>query len=1370
MKPMPNILLVDDDPGILQRLSTELEQRYLVHPCLNGEDAFKKIKLTPGGFRFAMIDYRLGAGASSGLEIVRSLAESSRETFILLYSNVLAETPEEVARRQFTAYDAGAHRFLQRQSGEETLAMREFVSEMMQLESMRERIKEFYENRQHIPSVLQLLHLGVDIIDRHHKVWYMNDEMRRITGIGADAIPKRPCFDWHGYKIGPCPGCLICYAASLKDPVPTRIFLSPLPKRGPGLFYLRIWTLPVTDEMGKVICGSDHSPLAITETVEDLMGSEQLSRISAEDMLGYVAIAINERLRPGFKRIQPFKHVAIYVSERNQIAQRLTLTASASYDSPNSAFLRTSIDPESMPKFQQVLFDAKTRNIGTFIEGEQTDASRIGNDSRPRIYWAALGRDGALSAMVCVSGDQLTEEDLGILPPYVAEVARIVAEHRRKERPEAIALRTEDEELARIDRRIVVADGSPHEVLKLLLTEACRLSGSFAGHLREQRGNDVALLRLGPHEYDAYEQVAQSYRPLTHLSSLATRTILSGVELVVNDVTPRKEAFDHDRRALSPPARAVVDRAQSICFLPLVFDDKCLGVIGLHNDRPHGFPEEILRLLRELARRATMALHDLQVGREQEERDRYLEVSDKITRLLVAHPFDLRAIVEGTAKILVDKGGYFRVLICLVNARRTHIQAVASHCADPSKDFKAHPGFRTNFPLRKPQADIQPSVVKSGEACRIDDATVDRPKKPKTQTVNCRVLGMKAICVMPLCLGKEVIGTLHVERCDKERVDDWELKHLQTVADRIAVVFHQAERVVLQEMALRTISDHIRIISPLNEVLFLNRGHIQGWLQTPLSSSVLGSVVGPVGKRLYRLAKRADEDQVRHFVRVTEAGETKAYDWELKKIRDFRQHLPLVFEGADSCIGFIERALDLSGIYDLSNRLREWLLCQGMSPLAKKILAYLKKLGFRWASLYLVSQNDQGAVLRSYREFGLRNVKNQKHFREGGISFLKNGPDDQPWFVLEKGIELAAFQIDQTVPEGRVRELPERQGVPRFGVSKVQYGRELEKDDQEWLEIALLVGPEQIGKITLSLPSESEESDVMATTDLELLKMQALGIAVALYQASRAQEKQRLAQAVAQTAVESQKREYWRRVSYEIAHQITNPLSAQAQFVASLRHRLSPISSIPADAFERIDDIARTASRINSLITRILELARQSPLALSTFSLGEAVSEAWRHVTASCPEAAKIRFEPKGSRDLKASADHACLLSVLDALLTNAVKYGKAGGRIKCGCYGYYRSSAGPVPTFMADYCCIVVSDSGPGLPKKIVENLAEPFKANAEGTGLGLAIAWHQVQRMNGQLAYLKDSPLGIGGATFAIALHRPIEISPSNNKQSKT
>ena len=46
-----------------------------------------------------------------------------------------------------------------------------------------------------------------------------------------------------------------------------------------------------------------------------------------------------------------------------------------------------------------------------------------------------------------------------------------------------------------------------------------------------------------------------------------------------------------------------------------------------------------------------MALHDLQVGREQEERDRYLEVSDKITRLLVAHPFDLRAIVEGTAKI-----------------------------------------------------------------------------------------------------------------------------------------------------------------------------------------------------------------------------------------------------------------------------------------------------------------------------------------------------------------------------------------------------------------------------------------------------------------------------------------------------------------------------------------------------------------------------------------------------------------------------------------------------------------------------------------------------------------------------------------------
>lgn len=68
----------------------------------------------------------------------------------------------------------------------------------------------------------------------------------------------------------------------------------------------------------------------------------------------------------------------------------------------------------------------------------------------------------------------------------------------------------------------------------------------------------------------------------------------------------------------------------------------------------------------------------------------------------------------------------------------------------------------------------------------------------------------------------------------------------------------------------------------------------------------------------------------------------------------------------------------------------------------------------------------------------------------------------------------------------------------------------------------------------------------------------------------------------------------------------------------------------------------------------------------------------------------------------------------------------------------------------------IHVTDDGPGLPPKAVENLFVPFKgsARAGGTGLGLAIARELMRGQGGDLRLLRS---GAGGVVFALDLPVP-------------
>ena len=120
--------------------------------------------------------------------------------------------------------------------------------------------------------------------------------------------------------------------------------------------------------------------------------------------------------------------------------------------------------------------------------------------------------------------------------------------------------------------------------------------------------------------------------------------------------------------------------------------------------------------------------------------------------------------------------------------------------------------------------------------------------------------------------------------------------------------------------------------------------------------------------------------------------------------------------------------------------------------------------------------------------------------------------------------------------------------------------------------------------------------------------------------------------------------------------------------------------------------------------------------------------------------------------DIKVLADPDRLQQILLNLLTNAVKFTPAGGKIRITC----ATADGKT--------LISVADTGRGIPADQLERIFEPFvqvtgtaaavSGRQKGFGLGLAISRGLATQMNGDLTV--TSTVGVG-STFTLALPMP-------------
>jgi signal transduction histidine kinase/CheY-like chemotaxis protein len=603
------ILVVDDNDnyrnGLLQDLQAEGAR---AEGAESGEDAVRMMEADPQRYQFAVIDHVLHDGLD-GIQTTKELVDRNQNLFALVFTNVPTDSREDIARFKYEALSAGAYRYLERGSEHDApKQVKDFITEIEQLVSLRSWIQDYYENREQVPSLLTQLDIGVDVIDRAYKVWFVNDAMRRITGLLSQELPREACSAWHGYRFWPCPGCLVRRTFDSCESQ-ERVFLSPLIYRDEEkLYFMNVWTQPIRDRKGDILRGADGKPLAVMESVQALTDTEQLRKMPLVERLNVIAGALRDRPVDGSYLGEPyFEKVEIYL--REEPGQDFILKAASGFTPPLSLGGPTDLYAGGYLTIAEE--HMRKSGCGYFFP-------RDGLTERV-VYWPILEDDRLIAVLKTSGGDYCNVDSIPFVKPYAEEV-RIAIRDAQSRRGTGGEIAAEIEsEIVRIDLRLQMVT-SPEEALKALVSSACELTGSHMAVLRYREEDDAVLLPLRLEKFDAYERITVPRHPLSQTGSLSSKVIISGQEVII-DAISISEDIKRFRLFLPAEARKVLEGSKALCFEPLLFGGRCIGAFGLYaKDRGHYSDEVRLGIVRGIARRIAFALHDHMVDREAQKR------------------------------------------------------------------------------------------------------------------------------------------------------------------------------------------------------------------------------------------------------------------------------------------------------------------------------------------------------------------------------------------------------------------------------------------------------------------------------------------------------------------------------------------------------------------------------------------------------------------------------------------------------------------------------------------------------------------------------------------------------------------------------
>jgi PAS domain S-box-containing protein len=229
-------------------------------------------------------------------------------------------------------------------------------------------------------------------------------------------------------------------------------------------------------------------------------------------------------------------------------------------------------------------------------------------------------------------------------------------------------------------------------------------------------------------------------------------------------------------------------------------------------------------------------------------------------------------------------------------------------------------------------------------------------------------------------------------------------------------------------------------------------------------------------------------------------------------------------------------------------------------------------------------------------------------------------------------------------------------------------------------------------------------------------------------------------------AANTAKSEFLSRMS----HELRTPLNAVLGFA-----QLLELDDLTEEQRDAVAQITHAGKHLLELINEVLDIARIESGRLSLSCEPVALAEVLEEVTDLIRPLAAGRRITIAHRTLAdvhvyVLGDRQRLKQVLLNVMSNAIKYNRAGGRVDL-------EWSVELPEDDLGEVSIMVRDTGSGIPEDQLPKLFDPFErlgaehTDVEGSGVGLAISLKLVQAMGGRIDV--SSALG-QGTTFTVVL----------------
>jgi PAS domain S-box-containing protein len=222
-----------------------------------------------------------------------------------------------------------------------------------------------------------------------------------------------------------------------------------------------------------------------------------------------------------------------------------------------------------------------------------------------------------------------------------------------------------------------------------------------------------------------------------------------------------------------------------------------------------------------------------------------------------------------------------------------------------------------------------------------------------------------------------------------------------------------------------------------------------------------------------------------------------------------------------------------------------------------------------------------------------------------------------------------------------------------------------------------------------------------------------------------------------------------KRVVANLSHELRTPLSSITHSIALLQQ-----TALGAEDRAHIDRLQRNSRHLLAIVDDVLEMSRAEagalPLTPAVQRIGAAIDEAVADVETQARRAdlTVANAVSGAAADLPYWGDESRVRQILVNLLTNAIKFTAAGGRITISA----GTGEGVINAALAGagaWIYVRVEDTGRGIPAEKLDRIFEPFEQSEpgdqhRGSGLGLSISRQLARAMGGDLTV--QSKPGVG------------------------